>query len=80
MPGLGRALGAISLPRREPNPLAAVPLPARWRIDFGAPLIASGHDSHRAADRATVLELSDMVRDRLQQAVYDTLVKRERAF
>ncbi|MEP6954806.1 MAG: lysophospholipid acyltransferase family protein [Solirubrobacteraceae bacterium] len=80
VPGLGRALGAISLPRRVPNPLAAVPLPARWRIDFGAPLIASGHDPHRAADRTTVLELSDMVRDRLQQAVYDTLVKRERAF
>ena len=32
------------------------------------------------ADRTAVLELSDEVRDRLQQAIYDTLVKREGAY
>jgi len=80
VPVLGRALGGISLPRRLPNPLAAVPLPARWRIDFGAAVAASGHAAQAAADRTAVLELSDAVRERLQQAIYDTLVKREGAF
>ena len=79
VPVVGRVLGGLSLPRRLPNPLAAVPLPARWRIDFGAPLVPARVPG-AATDRTAVLELSDEVRDRLQQAVYDTLVKREGAF
>jgi hypothetical protein len=80
VPVVGRALGGLSLPRRLPNPLAAVPLPARWRIDFGTPLVPARDAQGAVADRTAVLELSDEVRDRLQQAVYDTLVKREGAF
>ena len=80
VPVVGRALGGLSLPRRLPNPLAAVPLPVRWRIDFGAPVSASGHAAEAAEDRSAVLELSDEVRGRLQQAIYDTLVKREGAY
>ena len=51
VPVVGRALGGLSLPRRLPNPLAAVPLPVRWRIDFGAPVAVSGHAGRAAADR-----------------------------
>lgn len=76
IPGVGRLLGGRSLPLALPNPLAAVPLPARWRIDFAAPVLPAGD----AVDRAAVLELSDEVRARLQQALYDTLVKREATF
>jgi 1-acyl-sn-glycerol-3-phosphate acyltransferase len=77
VPVVGRALGGLPLPRRLPNPLAAVPLPVRWRIDFGAPIAPSRDAAGAGTDRTAVLELSDEVRERLQQAIYDTLVKRE---
>ena len=76
IPGVGALLGGRSLPLGLPNPLAAVPLPARWRIDFAPPVAPASPP----VDRAAVLELSDEVRGRLQQALYDTLVKREGAF
>jgi 1-acyl-sn-glycerol-3-phosphate acyltransferase len=77
VPLVGRALGGLPLPRRLPNPLAAVPLPVRWRIDFGAPIAPSRDAAGAGTGRTAVLELSDEVRERLQQAIYDTLVKRE---
>jgi 1-acyl-sn-glycerol-3-phosphate acyltransferase len=80
VPVVGRVLGGLGMPRGLPNPLTAVPLPARWRIDFGAPLVPSRHAPGVTADRTAVLELSDEVRGRLQQAIYDTLVKRGGAF
>jgi 1-acyl-sn-glycerol-3-phosphate acyltransferase len=55
--------------------LGLLPLPARWRVSFGTPL-SLPHPPGAAADRALVLELSDHVRDAVQQAVYDTLVER----
>lgn len=78
--GVRRVMGGRALPLGLPNPLAAVPLPARWRIDFGTPVVRAGHAAQEADDRTAVLELTDEVRDRLQQAVYDTLVKREGAY
>ncbi len=80
IPVLGGLLGGRSLPRGLPNPLAAVPLPARWRIDFGVPVAPARAAPGAPVDRAAVLELSDVVHERLQQALYDTLVKREGAF
>ncbi|MGZ4268838.1 MAG: lysophospholipid acyltransferase family protein [Solirubrobacteraceae bacterium] len=77
LPGVSRLLRGAELPRGVPNPLAAIPLPVRWRLDFGVPV--SGPPA-AAGDRAAALELSDEVREKLQQAVYDNLVKREGAF
>jgi 1-acyl-sn-glycerol-3-phosphate acyltransferase len=62
------------------GPLGVVPLPSRWRIEFGQPVDLSDLGPDAAADRALVLELSDHVRDLIQQMVYENLVKRRSAF
>jgi len=62
------------------GPLGVVPLPSRWRIEFCEPLDLSSFGPEAAADRAAVLEISDMVRGVIQRKVYENLVKRRRAF
>ena len=62
------------------GPLGAIPLPSRWRIAFGEPLDLRGLGPEAADDRATVLELSEEVRDRIQQMVYAELIARPGAF
>jgi 1-acyl-sn-glycerol-3-phosphate acyltransferase len=62
------------------GPLGAVPLPSKWRIEFGRPIDLSGYDPSAADDRPLVFEISERVRDTIQQMVYDNLVKRGSAF
>jgi 1-acyl-sn-glycerol-3-phosphate acyltransferase len=62
------------------GPLGVVPLPSRWRLEFGEPIDLTELGADAAADRALVLELSEHVRDIIQRMVYDNLVKRKRAF
>ncbi|MBV9212956.1 MAG: acyltransferase family protein [Actinobacteria bacterium] len=62
------------------GPLGIVPLPSRWRIEFGEPLDLSSFGPEAAADRAAVLEISDMVHAIIQRKVYENLVKRGRTF
>jgi 1-acyl-sn-glycerol-3-phosphate acyltransferase len=83
MPALARLFGAPYMPITPTfpllGPLGAIPLPSRWRIEFGAP-IDLGRGPEAADDRALVLELSEQVRDRVQLQVFDNLVQREGAF
>jgi 1-acyl-sn-glycerol-3-phosphate acyltransferase len=62
------------------GPLGLVPLPSRWRIEFCDPIDLSEYGPDAAAHRATVLEISDHVRDVIQGKVYENLVKRRHAF
>jgi 1-acyl-sn-glycerol-3-phosphate acyltransferase len=62
------------------GPLGAVPLPSKWRIEFCPPIDLSGYGPEAAEDRALVFELSERVRDTIQEALYDNLVKRGSAF
>jgi 1-acyl-sn-glycerol-3-phosphate acyltransferase len=62
------------------GPLGVVPLPSRWRIEFGEPIDLSELGPDAAGDRALVLELSDHVREVIQRMVYENLVKRRNAF
>jgi 1-acyl-sn-glycerol-3-phosphate acyltransferase len=63
------------------GPLGAVPLPSRWRIEFGAPIRTDSFGGERAADdRGLVFELSERVRDEIQRMVYENLVRRGSAF
>ena len=57
-----------------------VPLPSKWRIEFCEPLDLSDHPPEAADDRALVFELSELVRDTIQQKLYDNLVERGPAF
>ncbi|MFL5780791.1 MAG: lysophospholipid acyltransferase family protein [Thermoleophilaceae bacterium] len=62
------------------GPLGVVPLPSRWRLEFGEPVDLSELGPEAANDRGLVLELSDHVHDLIQRMVYDNLVKRRNAF
>jgi 1-acyl-sn-glycerol-3-phosphate acyltransferase len=82
-PLIGKLLGAPFFPITPTfpllGPLGLVPLPSRWRIEFGAPIVLD-HPPEAAEDRALVLEASDAVRDRIQGMVYDNLIQRAGAF
>jgi 1-acyl-sn-glycerol-3-phosphate acyltransferase len=81
---LARLLSAPYFPITPTFPalgaLGAVPLPSKWRIEFCPPVDLSGYDPETAEDRAAVLELSERVRETIQEALLDNLVKRGSAF
>jgi 1-acyl-sn-glycerol-3-phosphate acyltransferase len=62
------------------GPLGIVPLPSRWRIEFCDPIETAGYGRDAGADRALVFELSERVRETIQEKVYENLVKRGSAF
>jgi 1-acyl-sn-glycerol-3-phosphate acyltransferase len=84
LPLLSRLIGAPYFPVTPTfpllGPLGVVPLPSRWRIEFCEPIDTSGYGPDAAADRALVFELSERVRETIQQKVYENLVKRGPAF
>lgn len=84
LPGVARLVGSPHAPLTPTfpllGPLGAVPLPARWRIAFGRPLDLSSLGAAAADDRATVLELADDVRERVQELVNAQLIERRSAF
>src|SRR5882757_619932 len=62
------------------GPLGAVPLPSKWRIEFCEPIDVSGYGPEAASDRALVFELSERIRETIQQRVYAQLVRRRSIF
>ena len=84
LPLLARLTGAPFVPVTPTfpllGPLGAVPLPSKWRIEFCDPIDVSEYGSDAAEDRALVFELSERVRDTIQQKLYENLVKRGSAF
>ncbi len=84
LPLVARLLGAPYFPVTPTfpwlGPLGVVPLPSRWRIEFLDPIDTAGYGPEAAADRAVVLELSERVRNVIQEALYANLVRRGPAF
>jgi len=84
LPAVARLIGAPYFPVTPTfpllGPLGIVPLPSKWRIEFLDPIETASYGPEGAEDRALVLELSEQVRDRIQQALYANLVKRGPAF
>ena len=62
------------------GPLGLVPLPSKWRIEFCEPIDLSGHGPDAADDRRLLFDVSEQVRETIQEAVYENLVKRGSAF
>ena len=54
--------------------------PSKWRIEFCPPIDLSEYGPEAAEDRSLVLELSERVRDTIQEKLYENLVKRGSAF
>ncbi|MHB1066912.1 MAG: lysophospholipid acyltransferase family protein [Candidatus Nanopelagicales bacterium] len=62
------------------GPLGLVPLPSKWLIHFGEPIPTDGYPEGAADDPMVVFNLTDQVREQIQQTIYRLLVKRPSAF
>ena len=62
------------------GPLGMVPLPSKWVIDFGEPIDTTPYGPEAADDPMLVFELTDRVRDTIQQMLYRNLMGRRSVF
>ena len=62
------------------GPLGMVPLPSKWHIHFGEPIPTDHFPEGAADDPMVVFNLTDQVREQIQQSLYRLLVKRPSAF
>jgi 1-acyl-sn-glycerol-3-phosphate acyltransferase len=60
--------------------LGLVPLPSKWMIAFGEPIRTDEYDPAQADDHMTVFNLTDQVRETIQNMLYDLLRRRGPAF
>ncbi len=83
-PALAKLLGAPFVPITPTlpwlGPLGLIPLPSRWRIEFCPPIDVSEYPADAAEDRALVFEISEQVRETIQEQLYQALVRRGSAF
>ncbi|MEP6980999.1 MAG: lysophospholipid acyltransferase family protein [Nakamurella sp.] len=81
---LARALGLPYFPVTPTfpllGPLGAVPLPSKWFIEFGEPIPTDGFEPTAAEDPLVIFDLTDHVRETIQQTLYKLLVKRGHPF
>ena len=84
MPALARLLGLPYAPITPTwpwlGPLGLVPLPSKWLIEFGAPVPTDSFGEHAAEDPMLVFDLTDQVRQTIQQTLYALLVQRRSVF
>ncbi|MGO4441959.1 lysophospholipid acyltransferase family protein [Mycobacterium sp. 2YAF39] len=62
------------------GPLGLVPLPSKWHIQFGEPIYTADYDESAADDPMVTFELTDNVRETIQQTLYQLLANRRNAF
>jgi 1-acyl-sn-glycerol-3-phosphate acyltransferase len=84
MPALARLLGLPYLPITPffplLGPLGLVPLPSKWLIEFGEPIRTDAYDEGAADDPMLVFNVTDQVRETIQQTLYSLLMKRRSVF
>ena len=84
MPAVARLLGLPYAPITPTwpwlGPLGLVPLPSKWLIEFGAPVPTDSYGEHAAEDPMLVFDLTDQVRQTIQQTLYALLVQRRSVF
>jgi len=62
------------------GPLGLVPLPSKWIIEFGAPVETQDLGPGAADDPMLVFDLTDQVRETIQQTLYSLLMQRRSVF
>ncbi|HEX6756669.1 MAG TPA: lysophospholipid acyltransferase family protein [Mycobacteriales bacterium] len=62
------------------GPLGLVPLPSKWLIEFGEPIPTTGLGPGAADDPMLVFNLTDQVRETIQQTLYRLLLQRRSVF
>jgi 1-acyl-sn-glycerol-3-phosphate acyltransferase len=77
---LARILGLPYLPVTPTfpllGPLGLIPLPSKWLIDFGEPIETAHYGAAAAEDPMLVFNLTDQVRETIQQTLYTLLAQR----
>ncbi|TDD55778.1 acyltransferase family protein [Nonomuraea terrae] len=81
---LARTLGLPYLPITPffplLGPLGLVPLPSKWLIEFGEPIRTDEYDDAAADDPMLVFNLTDHVREAIQQLLNELRLRRGHAF
>ncbi|MEV7397598.1 lysophospholipid acyltransferase family protein [Aeromicrobium sp. NPDC092404] len=84
VPSLARLLGLPYLPITPffplLGPLGMIPLPSKWIIEFGEPIRTDAYDPEAADDPMLLFNVTDQVRETIQQTLYGLLVDRGNAF
>jgi 1-acyl-sn-glycerol-3-phosphate acyltransferase len=62
------------------GPLGAIPLPSKWVIEFCPPIPTADLGREAMLDPMVVFDLTDQVRDTIQQTVHKNLVRRRGVF
>lgn len=62
------------------GPLGLVPLPSKWMIEFGEPIRTDEYDASEADDPMLVFNLTDHVREVIQQMLNELRLRRGHAF
>ena len=57
-----------------------MPLPSKWRIAFGEPIHTADYAAGDAEDPMVTFELTDQVRETIQQTLYRLLAGRRNIF
>ena len=84
VPTLARLLGLPYVPITPTwpwlGPLGMLPLPSKWLIEFGTPVPTDELGTGSAEDPMLVFDLTDRVRQTIQQTLYALLVQRRSVF
>jgi 1-acyl-sn-glycerol-3-phosphate acyltransferase len=84
IPSLARLLGVPYIPITPffpwLGPLGLVPLPSKWLIEFGEPIRTDEYDPSAADDPMLVFNVTDQVRESIQQTLYALLMQRSSVF
>jgi 1-acyl-sn-glycerol-3-phosphate acyltransferase len=62
------------------GPLGMIPLPSKWYIEFGEPVRTDCYDRGSAEDPMLVVNLTDQVRETIQQTLHRLLIQRRNPF
>jgi 1-acyl-sn-glycerol-3-phosphate acyltransferase len=62
------------------GPLGLLPLPSKWLIEFGTPVPTDAEPAGAADDPMLVFDLTDQIRQTIQQTLYALLVQRRSVF
>jgi 1-acyl-sn-glycerol-3-phosphate acyltransferase len=62
------------------GPLGLVPIPSKWLVEFGEPIPTDHHPDDAWQDPLMVFELTDRVRDEIQQTLNRNLIHRRSVF
>jgi 1-acyl-sn-glycerol-3-phosphate acyltransferase len=84
VPALARLIGVPYIPITPffplLGPLGLVPLPSKWLIEFGEPIRTDSYDEGAADDPMLVFNVTDQVRETIQQTLYTQLMQRRSVF